>query len=116
MERKQKNAKNDWKCNRCGETFRTRRELEKHKKECSINFRDGKRYSLCKWCGKEFEVRQLCGHVINCKYNPNLDLIRKKQSEHNYMRGRHHNEEEKSICLLKEENIYYNILRKYLIF
>ena len=73
------NAYNNWKCESCGEIFRTRRLLGQHKKDCHCNctyqsqgqLKTKKTY-CCKFCQKEWETTKsgFGIHTKYCKMNP----------------------------------------------
>ena len=76
--REQKNAYNNWKCNSCGEVFRTRRLLGQHRKvyHCICDQSQGqlstKETYCCKFCGKEWVTTKsgFGNHEKYCKSNP----------------------------------------------
>lgn len=79
--RELKNAYNNWKCESCGEVFRTRRLLERHRKDCHGSYNPSQRQLntkktyCCKFCGKEWVTTKsgLGIHEKYCKLNPNAD-------------------------------------------
>lgn len=75
--REQKNAYNNWKCNVCGEVFRTRILLEQHKKDSgciddhSAWQLSTKKTYCCKFCGKEWLTTKsgFVNHEKHCPKN-----------------------------------------------
>lgn len=83
IKREYKNAYNNWKCESCGEIFRTRRLLKQHRKDChgsdaSQGQLSTKDVYCCKFCGREWTTTKsgLGFHESYCRENPNKKILK----------------------------------------
>ena len=76
-------ACNSWLCKHCGETFRTKRLLQEHRKDVGIAGQKGfssitfvKSYFKCPFCGIERISRNShkMNHISHCKLNPDRSI------------------------------------------